>query len=735
MKVKATQWIVWALSACIAGFFVFDHNASESLVRQQFQRTAESALDRKATDLLQTFRFLQVGLRNIALLPGIRDARTGNTPANSPDAIAAGRISAETRDTVQQFYNNLASLISISEVYMVAKGFQPAQGETPVFMFDQLIVDATTAATETSSGKAKNPDEPEEAEEEEYVYYENTLKSLEKNHTQFTFKTMSDIPFWISHALRTCDNSQYTSKSKGDAKNAVGIAAVVPIYERTGDFKGLITAVVRMNVFEAVLMGVPFLPVTEEDNQKFKAEAITLPPPSRFRLSSKELNISLMDRRSEHLHSEIANYRADKDFSNLFSRELPLSNNATWKLEYLADTATYLQERGTLRIALFFKIALTLVFAGLVSFGLFQSAKKKDQIEEITRHMDELARGELNEQAVFSGTGEVKKLAHAYAEVVRDLRNKTKLARTIAEGDLRIAVLNPDDTHNLTISDSHSVVYKIPSASDKLGHSMKDMVESLTRMVSHLATLSHQLEQSSQEIASGSAALSHDSTGTSQSVEKMSHILTSFSQSVQENTNQECQALTHSQAASQKAQQGVPELHSITSSLREAQQAGERIGSVVKLIEDIAFQTNLLALNASVEAARAGKAGKGFSVVAGEVRNLANRSSQAVHEVESHVGTIAKIIAQGAAKTDSVEQIFGEVVKSALDVTTALQHVAHNTTQQNAEVRAVMEQVDSLTESSHRNSALSEQLSAASMELRKQAQEIHAFIAKFQINK
>jgi methyl-accepting chemotaxis protein len=704
-------------------------------VRQQFQRNAESALDKKSADILQAFRFLQVGLRNLALLPGIRDAKAENTPANAPDAVASGRISAETRDTVQQFYNNLASLISISEVYMVAKNFKPAQGETPVFMYDELIVDASAKAKEGSAEKPKNPDEPEESEEEEYVFYEKVLKDLEQKHPKFAFKTMTDIPFWISYPLRTCDNTQYPSKSTGDVKNANGIAAVVPIYERSGDFKGLMTAVVRLNIFEAALVGVPFLPVTEEDHLKYKSDALTLPPPSRFRLSSKDLNIDLMDRRSEDLRTEIASSSSGKDGSNLFSRELHISDNATWKLEYLADATEYQQRISSIRLELFFKVVLTLVVAGLVSFGLFQSAQKKLQIEGITLHMEELARGELNEQAQFHGTGEVKKLAHAYHMVVKDLSNKTKLARTIAEGDLRIAVLEADESQKLNSSDAHSFVYQIPSVADKLGHSMKDMVQSLTQVVSHLNTLSNQLEQSSNEIASGSSALSKDSTETSLSVEKISQVFHSFSQRALENTQSEAQALTLSQLASGRAQQGAPELHAITTSLREAQQAGDRIGKVVKLIEDIAFQTNLLALNASVEAARAGKAGKGFAVVADEVRNLANRSSSAVHEVESLIGDINKTIDQGAAKTDSVEQIFGEIVQTSADVANLLKNVAQASSEQNTEVQHVMEQVDSLTQSSHRNSALSEELSAAAMELRKQAHEVHAAIENFHLNK
>jgi methyl-accepting chemotaxis protein len=730
---KLAQWVLWTIFAAVAVAFVFDNRTKERLALERFRHTSESLLERKAADVVQAFRFLQVGLRNLALLPGLRDAKSGNTPANSPDAVASGRISAETRDTVQQFYNNLASLISVSEVYMIAKGFDSAKGETPVFMYDELIVDASAKAAGSEEEKKKDHDEPEEEEGEEYRYYEQALKDMEAKHPRFSFKSMNEIPFWISSPLRTCDNSQYSSKSQGDVYNAVGVAAVAPLYERSGEFKGIMSAVVRLNVFEAALLGVPFIPVTEEEKKRVEKGEFVMPEPSRFRLLSKDIGFDLMDRRSRNLPEFSKEFDGKNSETQIFLRSLELSNNSQWELIYAADPGALKAELKDFRVALFSKILLAFLLAALVSWGIFQSEQKKKQVQEITEHMEKLARGELNEQAVFSGTGEVQKLAEVYAKVVRDLGQKSQVAHTIATGDLRIALMEKDAPRSGAHAHQLQLLYEIPSSADKLGHAMKDMVESLTRIVKQILELSDRLEQSSNEIAAGSASLSRDSAHEALAVDEVSQLLQRLARHTEHTVTKQGQALGLSSEASEKAAAGAPEVHAITTTMREAQQAGERIGKVVKMIEDIAFQTNLLALNASVEAARAGKAGKGFAVVADEVRNLANRSSKAVLEVETLISSINTIIAQGASKTDFVEQSLQGIVEGTAAVSSILAEVSKAGGEEQEAIHDVSAHVEKLTQGTHRNSALSEELSASAVELRQQAQELHSLIANFKV--
>ena len=149
--------------------------------------------------------------------------------------------------------------------------------------------------------------------------------------------------------------------------------------------------------------------------------------------------------------------------------------------------------------------------------------------------------------------------------------------------------------------------------------------------------------------------------------------------------------------------------------MRDLSEAAEKIGAIIQLIKAIASQTNLLALNATIEAARAGDAGKGFAIVASEVKNLATQTAQATEQIVSQIATIQSATGQSVT---AITQ-FGSTVKEIADITTAIaaaieqqgaatgeiarnvEEAANGTsavTQEIGEVRAVASQTDASAE-------------------------------------
>ncbi|MBT5161511.1 MAG: methyl-accepting chemotaxis protein, partial [Alphaproteobacteria bacterium] len=107
--------------------------------------------------------------------------------------------------------------------------------------------------------------------------------------------------------------------------------------------------------------------------------------------------------------------------------------------------------------------------------------------------------------------------------------------------------------------------------------------------------------------------------------------------------------------------------------IRDLAEAAQRIGDVVDLINDIAEQTNLLALNATIEAARAGEAGKGFAVVASEVKNLASQTAQATEDIGGQIGGIQQTTKEAVSAIESIGSTIAEMNEIATAIATAVE--------------------------------------------------------------
>ncbi len=261
-----------------------------------FHAEARGKVEEKLLSLEMALKQIYQGARTLSLLPGIRGRGGGNLPAGSEGKYDPARLSEESRLTTQQIYNNLASNVSVSEVYCILEGFRPEKGETPFFMFDELIVgEGEGGGGGESEGDA---DEPEELETQEYDYLARLLESVQRAQPRRKFTSLEEIPCYLSPVMRTCDNAQYGSRSRGEERNAGGVIFSVPIYGKDDLFAGVVSVIVRTNVFEAMLVGVPSLLITDEDRQVAGREGWGMPAEaSPFVFVMGEQKIRIFDRR------------------------------------------------------------------------------------------------------------------------------------------------------------------------------------------------------------------------------------------------------------------------------------------------------------------------------------------------------------------------------------------------------------------------------------------------------
>ena len=250
---------------------------------------------------------------------------------------------------------------------------------------------------------------------------------------------------------------------------------------------------------------------------------------------------------------------------------------------------------------------------------------------------------------------------------------------------------------------------------------------SASQMQSSAATMSSVAQQSSVQAASVAAG-AEQATANVQTVASAAEEL---SASISEISRQVAEAATISRQAADETRRTDEMVVTLAGS-------ADRIGEVVKLINDIASQTNLLALNATIEAARAGEAGKGFAVVAGEVKHLATQTAKATEEIVGQISSIQEetrhavtAIRQIATVIDKVRAISSTIASAVEEQGAATQEIARNVQQAAAGTQEVSTNVELVQEAATTTGAASQQVLASAGGLADLAERLRGEVGTF----
>lgn len=267
------------------------------------------------------------------------------------------------------------------------------------------------------------------------------------------------------------------------------------------------------------------------------------------------------------------------------------------------------------------------------------------------------------------------------------------------------------------------------------------LIPGINSLSGNIATLVREIRASSQtamtlsdQLSARSAQLSVKTEQQSASLVQTAASMEQMAASTKNNADNTRLASEQANVATLQARKGGELMGQVASNMQSITECAQQMTEIISLIDGIAFQTNILALNAAVEAARAGDHGKGFSVVAEEVRNLAHRSAEAAKNIKTLIEVTSSNVTQGASVVSQAEKNMHEIVTGSGNVSRLMDDISASTSEQEKGISQITLALSELERVTQSNVAMAEELNGSSDVLRNQVIELQTRTRNFRLD-
>lgn len=341
-------------------------------------------------------------------------------------------------------------------------------------------------------------------------------------------------------------------------------------------------------------------------------------------------------------------------------------------------------------------------------------------INEVKKAANDIANGKLSPNLTYTSKDELGELA----EDVRSTADTLNLYVSEIQKGLKAIGSG-------RLNFKSQVEYKGEFAG--LGHTMGEIVQLLRESIQQINGSAELVSGSAEQVSNNAQVLAQGASEQAGSVEELAGNINEIAESVKNNAENAVKSSELADELGNKIKDSNELMGRLLESIQQIQNNSNEITGIVKEIEDIAFQTNILALNASVEAARAGEAGRGFSVVAGEIRRLASKTTGASKLTAELIDRNSDAVETGVEFVRETATKLQESVDGAQKVNGMVDQISEVSVKQADAVTQVRKSVELISDIVQGNSATSEESAAASEELSAQAQILKELVEQFEL--